>query len=96
MAAPLYAFTSVDGQEWALVAASIEGEDRPALQSRANDLLFDIANVAPPAVWNSLVRHLQVAPHATAMKQPYWEYRDTGFTLGWLQAQYDKVTKLNS
>lgn len=88
MALPLYAFTTLNGQEWAVVARSTVDEDHRAFTARAQQIIIAIASRGPSGLWPALDKHLQVVPLATAMKEPYWRYRNTPFDEAWLQSQY--------
>lgn len=93
MALPLYAFTTLDGREWALVARSAVGEGQKGLESRAQLVIFATASGGPSEVWIALDKNLKVVPLTTAMKEPYWQYRDILFDSAWLQAQYAKAVR---
>lgn len=88
MALPWYAFTTLDGEHWAVVVRSTVDEDQRAFTARAQHIIFAIGSRGPTGLWPALDKHLRVVPLAATMKEPYWRYRDTPFDEAWLRTQY--------
>lgn len=100
MAPRIYAFTSFNGQDYALVDQSRENETRQALEERAKEILFAVASGMMTAdgkiILYILEDHLRVVTHATAAQEPYCAALDTPLSGDWVQAQADAARRLDS
>lgn len=92
MALPLYAFTTFNGTDFALVGQSAGDDTLEALRERAKETIYTLAAGVPPAVENVLVSRLKVVTHADAYREPYQAYLNTPFDLGWVEAQLDAAS----
>lgn len=97
MAPPLFAFTSLDGKDYALVGQSTENETWQALKTRARQTIDEIASGAATPAWGNRLRvNLRVVTHADALREPYRRYIAIPFDLSWIQARADADRRQSS
>jgi hypothetical protein len=91
---PFYAFTSLDGIEFVVVARRAEDEDRLALIRHAPVRVRDLASRIDADMYTKLQSNLVVIPQYQALQEPDEPYLNTPFALSWIQAQADNTRRL--
>src|SRR5258706_5197489 len=93
---PFYAFTSLDGIEFVVVARRAEDEDRLALIRHAPVRVRDLASRIDAVMFTKLQSNLVVFPQYQALHEPVEPYLNTPLGLSWIQRQADNTRRLEN